>query len=365
MKLLKYVALSGFGLLMLSSCSEDQSSFDIQKIPGRCFIEGVVKYNEGTTIENGKFSYTYQPAANLELTFVVQNGSYGNLSGTSTFKTTTDAEGKYSIEIPAPLQNATVNIYTEDFKGVRTYITTENNQIVTKNEEVIYRGISSTSIHSEGIVYANFLCNPCSVNSPVEGFSQFATIKGKVGQGVEYKVDAQRLYDNANNFVGYSNAAAYYVFDGAKVDMIVDVDYEGQTFTYNVTSSAAGEWSLQVPVAQFPASFTYTLTAVPYDANYTHYVPVDKPYTLTDRYGVEREYSYIDYEAVSLKGFYSQKFNVNFSAAFPVAAQVCDSEAKLMVFQPLNNGQDTYNYNPNVYSQSNLWRSELIEQLAQ
>lgn len=368
MKITNYAMTVAMGLLMLTSCSEDQSTFDIQKVPGRCVIEGVVKFNEGTTLQDGHFSYTYKPAADLDITIVVNNSEYGNLEGYSTFTTTTDAEGKYSIELPAPLRNASVEILTADFRGVRTVITQENNQIVSKKEDVIFRGKANATIHSEGIVYANVLCTSCNVNTSIEGLSQLATIKGKIGQGVEYKVAPEKKYilneNEEKEFVGYSNARLSYVFDGAKADLIVNVNYNGENFTYNVTSDSNGEWTLDVPVEMFPASFSYSLTAMPYDANYTHYVPVEKTYTLNSDEEDAPLRTYVDYEARSIKGFYSQEFNASFNANFPVSAQVCSSKAKIMVFKGLE-GQDLYGYNYDKYDSNCLWRSELIEQLEQ
>lgn len=364
MKLTHFAASAALSLLVLTSCSEDQSSFDIQNVPGRCLIEGVVKYNEGTTMENGHFAYSYKAAANLEITVTVNNSEYGALRGESVFTTVTDSEGKYSIEIPAPRNTINATITTADFRGTRTYITDENNKVVTKTQDVIFRGQSSASIHSEGIVYANFECNPHSVNSVISGFNQYAKIEGSVGRGIEYVVPAERLYNEDNELTGYRDARRYYVYDRCRADLIVRVNYQNETYIYNVTSGTDGEWTLQVPVKEFPADFTYDVMAMPYDSDYTHYVAEENTYVLpNDYYEIERTYT--TFTGHTIKGYYSRKWTPRFDASFPVANQVCTSQAKVLVFEPFNTVEDTYGYSSSSFTSSNKWLSELIESLQQ
>lgn len=368
MKVSKFAAFAALGLLSLASCSEDQSTFNVEDVPGRCLIQGVIKYNEGTTIENGHFCYNYKPASNLEVVVTVNNSTYGNLQGSSTFVTTTDEEGNYKLEIPVPAtKTVNASISTADFRGVRTVIESENNQIVTATEDVIYRGLDNVSVHGNGIVYKNIICTECSADEPIVGMTQLATLKGKIGQGVEYKIPAQKIYNDNKDFIGYNDASIDYVFDGAKADMIIDVYYNNNNnlpghLTYNVTSNAEGEWTLQVPVKSFPASFRYSITAMPYDSNYTHYEMVTKTYKLSPDDTTDKEY--IDYEPHTLQGFYKQNFNNYDYPDFPVAGQIYSSDTKLMVFYPYNNGQDLYNYNSYNYSQSCLWLSELLNNIS-
>ncbi len=357
MKLTHFAASAALSLLVFTSCSEDQSSFDIQDVPGRCLIEGVIKYNEGTTVENGHFAHSYKPAANLEVTVTVDNSNYGDLRGESVFTTVTDSEGKYSIEIPAPRNTVDATITTADFRGTRTYITDENNKIVTKTQDVIFRGMSSAYIHSEGIVYANFECTSCSVNSTITGLNELAKIEGSVGRGIEYVVPAEPIYNDSYNLIGYRDARRSYVFDKCRADLIVRVNYQNEIYTYNVTSGNDGSWTLQVPVKEFPADFTYEVMAMPYDSEYTHYVEEEGKY---DYYGSERTYT--TYAGHTIKGFYNRKWTPTYQASFPVANQVCKSESKLLVFEPFN-GVETFGYSSSVYTTSLKWLSELIESL--
>lgn len=363
MKITKWAAFAATGLLFLGACSEDQSTFNVENVPGRCQIEGVIKYNEGTTIENDHFAYNYKPAAGLEVTVTIQNSVYGDLKGKSTFTAVTDAEGKYSIEIPAPTSNAEVNISTADFRGVRTFVTREDNKVVTKSENVIYRGTTSAKVHSQGIVFANIVCTECSEDIAVNNMTQLATLKGKVGQGVEYKDPARKKYNENNDFVGYTDAKVYFVYEGAKMDLIVQVSYKGKEFTYNVTSGNDGEWSLQVPVYEFPATFNYTVSAMPYNSSYTHYEAQKITYKIDPSDVYER--TYIDYAAKTLQGFYTQKYTASYGAEFPVALQVVSNDSKIMIFEPLNNGQDIFGYSAGSYSPNGLWRNELINNLSE
>ncbi len=100
--------------LMLTSCSEDQTSFDTSKMPGKATISGKVVYNQGTTIaEGGKFSYDYVPAAKLVIYAEVPNSYYmDGAVGYTTYTAETDEEGNYSFSIPMGVKEATVTIRT-------------------------------------------------------------------------------------------------------------------------------------------------------------------------------------------------------------------------------------------------------------
>ena len=73
MKNLKTLSVMALTAAIMTGCSEEQTAFDINNVPGSATIQGTIVYNEGTTIENGRFAYDYRPAANLPVIVIVNN----------------------------------------------------------------------------------------------------------------------------------------------------------------------------------------------------------------------------------------------------------------------------------------------------
>lgn len=359
MKRFNFAAIVAASAILLTGCSDEQSFFNVDSVPGRCVIEGTVTYNEGTSVENGTFAYNYKPAANLEVVVTVPNSSYGNnLKGNSTFTTTTDENGKYSIEIPATDNAVKATIRTADFRGVRQFVTRENNKVVTKSEEVSYFATDQVDVHARGIEFVNMTCTECSVNSSLAKYGATARVTGQIGQNAWNKVDAEAVYNDNYELVRYNNARLEPCFVAApNAALIVTVNYENHDFTYNTTTDGQGKFNLYVPVIEFPAQFSYSIEALPYDGQFVQYEAVQVQYQ--DRYGYDKEYT--DYQAHTLTGFYAQPSNwSNFaSASLPVAGQIANNNFKLMLFNTINNGSNTYGYHATAFTQGNAWFNEL------
>lgn len=354
MRTIKVLALSAAAVALMTACSEDQSSFNIDNVPGRCVIEGNIVYNQGTTYEDGKFVYNYKPASNLAVNVTVSNSDYDeNLTGETVFTTVTDENGNYSIEIPAPAKTISATVTTADFRSVRSVVTVNNNKVETVNEDVIFGGTSSASVHAQGIVYCNFACAEHSVDLPFDSFKEYATLRGTVGQNVEVKNPANPIRDEYGTLTGYEDATLSYLYEpAANVDLVLTVSYSGQEFKYNTTTNHAGEYSLQVPVRAFPATFDVRIEAMPYDGTFTQYEQVIREYYLP---GYDTPQYYYDYEPQTLTGFYSQNFFESHTVSYPVAAKVCEIEDKCMLFEMLDADAESYGYNRGNWSSYNDW----------
>lgn len=359
--------------LMFAACSDEQTSFNVENVPGRATIQGTVVYNQGVDLVNGKFVYNYAPVANIPVYVTIQNNSYdksGNLSGTSVFTTTTDAEGKYSITIPAPATTTTVTVTTADFEGLYTYIDTENGKTVKKEQNVIYKGsVPYETISDHAIRYCDIECTICDKEQNFQGFTEYATLKGKIGKNVEYVENAQPVKDGYGYIVSYNSAKRYNVWEpAASVDLIIKITYDGTmaSLAYNATTENNGEFTLQVPVSGFPANdISYTVEVMPYDGTFTHYEEVQKVYYPSSDTQNRNPISYVDYEPQLLKGWYAQQYNVSGTESFPTSTVVRYFEAKTLVFQcteeELESKQSSYN--PYTFNQNNKWLSELLESL--
>lgn len=354
MRISASIALAMSVAIMMTSCSEEQSSFNIDSVPGRGVIEGTVLYNQGTKLVDGKFVYDYKPAANLKMVAVVTNSDYdSNLSGQTTYEVTTDENGKYSITLPAPtVKEVSVRFITSSFRGVRSVVKIENNKVVTVEEPVVYTGMGETSVRANGIKYCNFNCTETSEDLLSKGFTEYANVSGRLGQNVEKYTAGKTQTNDAGVIIGHTDATLEYLFKGAaNTPLILEVEYQNHTFVYNTTSNASGGFTMQVPVAAFPASFSCKVSAVPYNGNFTQYERVIKEVKSSNG----RTYEYIDYTPHTLNGYYSQQIPSTTNLSFPVSGVTGRIEAKAMIFSLIDDTADDFGYSPYRWNTSSDW----------
>lgn len=361
------MAVAVGAMAVMSSCSENQSSFDIEQVPGRSTIEGTIVFNQGATLQDGKFVYNYQPAANLPVNVIVDNTAYDNgLSGKTVFNTVTDENGKYTIEIPAPVNQTNVTIRTAQFTGKHTTVERVNNKIETVERNAVYWANGSTYIVAEGHSFANLECTIADEDSEFKNFSQTATLKGMIGRNAEYYNAPEKFYNDDKELTDISSANIDNCFVPApNADMMVTVTYDNKKYVYNATTDAAGNFTLNVPVLQFPANFSYSIEIMPQmDVTYTHYVPVTKTITV-NRYGYEQEIEYWDYEPVKMNGWYSQYSNASNTTGslnYDVASFVNNIEVKGLIFRTQSEIMSENNYYPAQFEYNLPWMSELEEE---
>lgn len=319
---------------IMTGCSEEQTAFNIDNVPGKATIQGTIVYNEGTTVENGRFAYDYRPAAGLPVTVIVRNYGYSaSLSGESVFETVTDENGKYSIEIPAPLSDATATVRTAEFQGVHRSVIRKNNQLVTEATNVVYGTEDNVSFHSQGIVYCDLVCTERSAEDIPSGYTEYAALSGKVGQNYQL-LDPTQLTDC---FTWAANA-----------DALMTITYQdGSEFTYNVTTDATGNFTLQVPVKEFPTTLHYSIEVLPYEGTFTTYA---------------YDYDLADYVSHTLRGYYTQYTGAAGTAdyvTYPVATAAKSFEVQAMIFEAAE-GEETYGYYPGAFMQTLPWLGELL-----
>lgn len=352
MKHLTKLAFAILTVLTFSACSEDQTAFNIEKVPGRATVQGTVTYNEGTTLSGGKFSYNYKPAANLTIFVTVDNYSYaGNLGGQTVFETTTDDNGKYSIELPVSNNMTTFSVRTAQFKGVQSTIEKVNNKITTVNRNVIYGASSSVDLQNAGIAYCDMICQPTaySENLP-ENFGQTVTLKGKVGQNTYVYTPMEYLPDYYGHPWYEDARISPYFIEANGIDLIISIKYKGEWFALNATTNSQGEYSVQVPVAECPASFDYSIEALPKIGTFTQYYSYIKEVFVNGGY-----HTFTDYLNIQLNGYYRQynQINEHTTATVTTAPQIAPNIR--MVFEPYAD-QDTYGYQSYLFDNA-PWRN--------
>lgn len=360
MENIKKMLLAAGAVVMLASCSEDQTEYNIENVPGRAKISGTIVYNEGTTIENGRFSYNYKPLASHEVILEVPNSYYKPYAdGVKVYTTSTDASGKYSFDIPATDQSGSATISIRPFEGTTTTVKNVDQKPQVVKEQVIYRGSASVSVKNRGLEIENFQCAAYAVDAVPESFSKSVSFKTVIGQNFEYKTPITPRYNNNNVISGYADAKIDKVWQPASnVDFIVEIDCAGAAITLNGTTDAKGECSLQVPVEKLPASFFYRVTPVSYLGKFTHYVRGEKPVERQLPSGTKVEV--YDYEAVTLDGWYQSTGDITGSVSYEFANFVQKAECKSMLFHVLPGAEDK-GYTTSGWGQATPWLADFLK----
>ncbi len=357
---MKLFLAAGAAAFALASCSEDQTEFSVSNVPGRAKITGTIVYNQGTTIENGRFSYNYKPLASHEVILEVPNSYYkSGAQGVTVFSTNTNADGKYTFDIPATdlYGNGTISI--RPFEGTTTTIKVVDQKPKAETAQAIFRGSVEVDIKDRGLEIKNFQCIPYSVGVIPESFTKSVAFKTVIGQNMEYKTPITPLYNSNNTITGYSDARVNKVWQPASgVDFVVAVSVSGVDFSVYGTTDSKGECTLQIPVDNIPATLDCRITPVSYLGKYTHYVRGEKP--------VERKLpsgsivTVYDYEAVTLDGYYQSSGDVTNTAPYEFSNFVQEAECKSMVFH-VTPGSDSEGYTPYNWSQSDPWLADFLE----
>lgn len=348
--------------LMLASCSEDQTEFNIDEVPGRAKIQGTIVYNEGTTIENGRFTYNYKPLASAEVILEISNtyynpNSYGQ--GMTVFTTKTDANGNYTFDVPATNNSGTGTISIRPFAGTTTTVKNVDQKPQAVKEQVIFRASRSVIIQNRGLEIENFECAAYPVGSVPESFTKSVSFKTVIGQNMEYKTPITPRYNNNNVISGYADAKISNVWQPASnVDFIIEASCAGANITLNGTTNANGECTLQVPVDKLPASISYRVTPVSYLGKFTHYVRGEKPVERVLPSGTKVEV--YDYEAVTLDGWYQSTGDVTGSATYEFANFVQKAECKGMLFHVLPGTEDK-GYTSYGWSSTTPWLADFLK----
>lgn len=102
--------------LFLASCEKNESYLDLEKINGSATIQGVVTYNQGERLDGNSVVMFQQPLANAEVVVSVNYSEYQDKSeGIKKYTTTTDANGKFSIDIPVGLKTINAKVGVKSF----------------------------------------------------------------------------------------------------------------------------------------------------------------------------------------------------------------------------------------------------------
>lgn len=136
---------------LLAGCAKEQSSFKIEDIQGSAIIKGKIQYNAGYSYDydEGKvITSDIRPLANHVVYAEITNSSlrYG-AEGVTVLQVSTDANGNYTLYIPATYEGTDVKVYPKAFTTIyRTGIDgyDELGNPIFKGVEALFEGTKKT-----------------------------------------------------------------------------------------------------------------------------------------------------------------------------------------------------------------------------
>lgn len=135
---------------LLAGCAKEQSSFKIEDIQGSAIIKGKFQYNAGYGYdydENKVITSDTRPLANHVVYAEITNSSlrYG-AEGVTILQVSTDANGNYTLYIPATYEGTDVKVYPKTFTTIyRTGIDHyELGDPIFKEVEALFEGTKKT-----------------------------------------------------------------------------------------------------------------------------------------------------------------------------------------------------------------------------
>lgn len=203
----KILTVSAVGIVVLTGCSKEQTSFDLEDIQTKAKIVGNLSYDAGQGYSSGQYTQLIKPAANTRVIAKVSNSSLspnGESKGYTYYETTTDSNGAYELELPAVDYGTIVEIVPDMFKG--TYNTVEsvsNNTPKFNNEDVYYEVDGETfEIKPYETVVFDAIYTPEGRNI-AQPYKYTSTFIVKVGEGIyvynEEEDEIEKNFNTARN----------------------------------------------------------------------------------------------------------------------------------------------------------------------
>lgn len=252
---------------LLSSCKQEQSSYTMDSLQGVATITGVVKYNPGyQEVASGEsvLDGYYVPVEGVTVNVNVPYSSLGiSGSGSKAYSATTDASGRYEIQLPMSASATSINnveVTVESFyKTYNLYQkgSQETQFVVIPIDDALYNVKNKPKVNANRNnvnVVEDLLCDAeYEIDAEYAGV---ATIKGEVTYFPGYWLDEQNVPQKSQDRVAI----------GAEVSASVTIGTEKRTYTATVGSN--GTFTLSVPVSVKSSTASINVSVSNYVAPY-------------------------------------------------------------------------------------------------
>lgn len=239
--------------MLFVGCAKEQSSFNVEDIPGRATIVGSFYYDAGQGYSSVSKEYVQyvKPLANhtvyAQVSITLDSNSK---SGDVVYETTTNANGEFEISVPATLKGVEVNVYPKPFRGQHSVVVgVENNVPTIEAKDVVYKNDKKKyTLFPNDIQFHDAICT-ATERTELETYPEV----------VKFKV---QLYKNAS--YGSVNASSdsslrYYYETAQNVDVFATIDNK----KYAATTSG-GVATFAIPAKKKSWTTTATIEIAPY-----------------------------------------------------------------------------------------------------
>ena len=311
-------------VVAMVGCSKEQSSLDIQDIPGKAKVLGSFSYDAGQGYSNGMYVQLIKPAANIKVVVKVSNASLspnGNATGYTYYETVTNEQGAYEVQVPAVDKGTTIVIAPDPFFD--TYakvVSVEDGTPVYEKEEKLYKiapETRSVTPNDIQIFDAQYTDQERDIEEPYKYNSTFVV---KVGKPV-----CEKEYDHYS--ASYTVEKKYGPAVGQ--DVVVKVG----DYYYGATADSEGCATFVIPSEKKAWSTSVQIDALAYTGKFTYYAET------YDYYG-EREVTEHKIPGTFEQSSSDAVQSVTFRGIDGVPAPVVKVR---MQFKPFE-GEDTYGY---------------------
>ena len=239
----KFATLA-LALVALTGCQKEQSSFDIEDVPGEAKIMGTLAYDAGQGYQNGTYTQIIKAAADVRVVAVVDNSTIqSTATGKTVYETKTDANGNYTITVPAHYNGAvSVEVSADPFiDNYSKVIDVENGAPQIETENVLFKLPTKTvSVTPNDIEIGDGTFTPEGRNI-LEAYKYNSTFIVKVGEGIVSKKKAAKEEGKESDEVVYEIVKEYQGVNGKNV--LVEIN----GVKYAAATKSNGEATFIIP----------------------------------------------------------------------------------------------------------------------
>lgn len=214
--------MCALAIVAFTGCSDkEQSSFNINDIPGKAKIIGTFAYDAGQGFANGTHTQLIKAASNVRVVAKVDNSTILSSSeGYTIYETYTDGNGNYSIEVPAHYKNdVSVQIVADPFFATYSRVVDVNKGNPTiEKEDVLFKLQEKTVTVTPNDIEINDGTYTYNDRTILEAYKYNSTFIVKVGEGQhnkkknerdEYYVSQEYVEANGKNVLVKINDVLY------------------------------------------------------------------------------------------------------------------------------------------------------------
>lgn len=251
----KFLSVVALAAMLFVGCAKEQSSFNVEDIPGKATIMGSYHYNAGQDYSFGEYIQLIKPLANHTVYAQVYNSSIkDNSKGYTVYETVTDADGNFTLTVPATLDGVKVDVYPKPFIGKHGVVVgVEYGDPVIENKDVVYTATTKTylSMKSNDIEFYDGLCNIKSERNDADDYPYAWTFTVSVREG---------SYEKSYNSETYDYEVKKYWASKSGIDVKAVVD----NLTYYATTNNNGVAKFVIPAKEASGTTNVTASIKPY-----------------------------------------------------------------------------------------------------